>query len=63
MWVIVVLFLVPDAHKVGSDQIIYKDKRTCEVSRSQLVTRLNATAPPEGKTFVRCVNMRVGLGA
>lgn len=63
MWVIVVLFLVPDAYRVGSDQMIYKDKRTCEVGRSQLVARLNATAPPEGKTFVRCVNMRGGLSA
>ena len=63
MWVIVVLFLVPDAYRVGSNQMIYKDKRTCEVGRNQLVARLTATAPPEGRVYVKCVNMRGGLSA
>ena len=63
MWVIVVLFLVPDAYRVASDQVIYKDERACEAGRIGLVERLNATAPPNGKTFVRCVNMLGGLRA
>jgi len=63
MWVIVVLFLVPDAYRVGSNQMIYQDKRTCEVGRNQLVARLTATAPPEGRVSVKCVNMRGGLSA
>lgn len=63
MWVIVVLFLMPEAHKVGSDQIIYQDKSTCEVGRMELLARLTATAPPEGRVFLKCVEMLGGISA
>jgi len=63
MWVIVALFLLPDAYKVGSVQLIYKDKNTCEFERTQLLERLETTAPSGGKVFVKCVDMSGSLRA
>lgn len=63
MWVIVILFLLPDTYKVGSDQMIYTDKRTCEVGRNELAAKLTETAPPSGRAYVKCVNMSGGSSA
>ena len=63
MWVIVALFLLPDAYKVGSVQLIYKDKNTCEFERTQLLDRLETTAPSGGKVFVKCADMSGSLRA
>tara|TARA_R100001369_G_scaffold73386_1_gene101918 strand:+ start:2206 stop:2397 length:192 start_codon:yes stop_codon:yes gene_type:complete len=63
MWVIIVIFLLPDAYKVSATQMIYQDKRICELKRTELYRKFTTTAPVGGKVLVRCVDMSGGLVA
>ena len=60
MWVLVVLFLLPDAHHIASNQVIYQNEEICEAGRMDLLARLEATRPAEGRVFVKCVEILGG---
>ena len=60
MWVLVILFLLPDAHKIASNQVIYQNEEICETGRMNLLARLEATRPPEGRVFIKCVEILGG---
>lgn len=57
MWVLVVLFLLPDAYHIASNQAIYQSEEICEAGRMDLLARLEATRPAEGRVFIKCVEI------
>ena len=60
MWVLVILLLLPDAYQIASNQVIYQDEETCEAGRMNLLARLEATRPAEGRVFIKCVEILGG---
>jgi hypothetical protein len=50
----------PDAHQIASNQVIYQDEETCEAGRMNLLARLEATRPAEGRVFIKCVEILGG---
>lgn len=63
MWIIALVMFHGLDYQVASNQILYSTLASCEQGKQELVARLEATKPKEGKLIARCVQMSEGTNA
>jgi len=63
MWIIALIMFHGMDYKVASNQLVYPSYDVCEKGRLELIAKLEATKPPEGKVLSKCVQMTEGTNA
>ena len=63
MWIIAIVMFHGLDYQVASNQILYATLASCEQGKQELVAKLEATKPEEGKVLARCVQMTEGTNA
>tara|TARA_S200000501_G_scaffold76895_1_gene68727 strand:+ start:666 stop:857 length:192 start_codon:yes stop_codon:yes gene_type:complete len=57
MWIIVLVMFQGADYKIASDQRLYMSEKACKQAQVQLVSRLEATKPEQGRVLAKCVKM------
>lgn len=63
MWIIALVMFHGIEYQVASNQVLYASLASCEQGKKELVARLEATKPQDGKLLARCVQMTEGTNA